>query len=147
MSGVSLRPARAQDVPALIRICLDARTSAGIPNLHTDAEDLAFFTRLFATKPTMVAEKAGVPVGFAVSHEGWLGHLWIGPAHHRQGIGRKLLAWARAEIAGDLRLYVFTHNVGAIAFYKAHGAVQIAATDGQGNEEKLPDQTLLIARA
>ena len=35
----------------------------------------------------------------------------------------------------------------SIAFYKAHGAVQIAASDGEGNEEKLPDLTLLIPQA
>ena len=53
----------------------------------------------------------------------------------------------RAEPAGDLRLYVFAHNVRAIAFYKAHGAVQIAASEGHGNEEKMPDLTLLIPGA
>jgi len=144
---VILRPARPDDVPALIRICLDARASAGIPNLHTDAENVAFFSRLTSTRSTMVAETAGSPVGFAVVHDGWLEHLWIAPDHHRQGIGARLLAWARAEAAGDLRLYVFAHNVRAIAFYKAHGAAQIAASDGEGNEEKLPDLTLLIRRA
>ncbi|MBL8691989.1 MAG: GNAT family N-acetyltransferase [Rhodospirillaceae bacterium] len=147
MGEVLLRPARASDVARLIRVCLDARASADIPNLHTDAEDLAFFSRLFASKPTIVAETAGVPVGFAVVHDGWLEHLWVDPGHHRRGIGRTLLAWARAEAAGDLRLYVFTHNVRAIAFYRAHGAVQIADSDGQGNEEKLPDLTLLIPQA
>lgn len=146
-SEVLLRPVKAGDVVRLIRICLDARASAEIPNLHTDAEDLAFFTRLFATRPTMVAEAAGVPVGFAVIHDGWLEHLWIDPRSHRRGIGRTLLAWARTEVPGDLRLYVFAHNLRAIAFYKAHGAVQIAASDGQGNEEKLPDLTLLIPQA
>lgn len=147
MSEVELRPARAGDVARLIRICHDARTSADIPNLHTDAEDLAFFSRLFATKPTMVAETAGVPVGFAVVHDGWLEHLWVDPGHHRRGIGRKLLGWARAEAASDLRLHVFAHNERAIAFYETHGALKIATSDGQGNEEKLPDLTLLIPRA
>lgn len=146
MPDVVLRPARPADVPALIRICLDARTSADIPNLHTDAENLWFFGNLVATKRVVVADLAGAPVGFAVIHDGWLEHLWIAPAHHRQGIGARLLAWARNEVPGDLRLYVFTHNVRAIAFYETHGAVQIAATNGEENEEKLPDLTLLIAR-
>ena len=147
MNDPILRPARQDDVPALIRICLGARTSAGIPNLHTDAENRWFFGKLVGTRKIMVAERDGMPVGFAVVQDGWLEHLWIDPPHHRRGIGSKLLAWARAEAPGDLRLYVFTHNARAIAFYKAHGAVQIAATDGDGNEEKLPDVTLVIARA
>lgn len=147
MAEVLLRPARPGDVAALIRICLAARTSAEIPNLHTDEENRGFFGGLVARRTVMVAEVAGAPVGFAVIHDGWLDHLWILPSHHRRGIGRKLLAWARAAVPGDLRLYVFAHNVRAIAFYEAHGAVRIAATDGEGNEEKLPDLTLLIAKA
>jgi ribosomal protein S18 acetylase RimI-like enzyme len=147
MTDVNLRPATADDVEAIVKIALAARTSADIPNLHTRNEDLAFFGRLVASKRVMIAEKAGIPVGFAAIDDGWLEHLWIAPEHHRQGIGRKLLAWARAVVPGDLRLYVFTHNVRAIAFYRAHGAVQIAESDGQGNEERLPDLTLLFAKA
>ncbi len=140
-----LRPAVATDAAALAAIQLAARTSADIPNLHTAAEDLAFHQGLIAGKTVMVAERDGVPVGFAAIHDGWLDHLWIEPVHHRQGIGRALLAWARK--AGDLKLYVFTHNVRAIAFYRAHGALQIAESDGQGNEERLPDLTLRLAGA
>ncbi len=140
-----LRPAVATDAAALAAIQHAARTSADIPNLHTAAEDLVFHQGLIAGKTVMMAERDGVPVGFAAIHDGWLDHLWIEPAHHRQGIGRALLAWARK--AGDLKLYVFTHNVRAIAFYRAHGALQIAESDGQGNEERLPDLTLRLAGA
>lgn len=105
-----LRSAVMADAAALTAIQLAARTSADIPNLHTAAEDLAFHQGLIAGKKVMVAEREGVPVGFAVTHDGWLDHLWILPAHHRQGIGRALLAWARTS--GDLKLYVFTHNTG-----------------------------------
>ena len=140
-----LRSAVMADAAALTAIQLAARTSADIPNLHTAAEDLAFHQGLVAGKTVMVAERDGVPVGFAVTHDGWLDHLWILPEFHRQGIGRVLLAWARKS--GDLKLYVFTHNTRAIAFYRAHGAVQIAESDGQGNEERLPDLTLQLARA
>ncbi len=147
MVEILLRPARPDDVAALIRVCLAARTSADIPNLHTNDENRGFFGGLVARRTVMVAEAAGAPVGFAVIHGGWLEHLWVAPEHHRRGIGRKLLAWAKGAVEDDLRLYVFTHNVRAIAFYQAHGAVQIAATDGQGNDEKLPDLTLLIAKA
>lgn len=143
--NLALRPAMAADAAALAAIQLAARTSADIPNLHTAAEDLAFHQGLIAGKTVMVAERDGVPVGFAAIHDGWLEHLWVLPQHHRQGIGRTLLAWARKS--GVLKLYVFTHNARAIAFYRAHGAVQIAESDGQGNEERLPDLTLRLAGA
>lgn len=140
-----LRLATAADAAALATIQLAARASADIPNLHDDDDVRAFHGRLIASKTVMVAERDGVPVGYAAIHDGWLEHLWIQPAHHRQGIGRALLAWARKS--GDLRLYVFAHNRGANAFYRAHGAVQIAASDGQTNEERLPDLTLMLAGA
>lgn len=142
---LTLRPAAAADAAALAAIQLAARTSADIPNLHTAAEDLAFHQGLIAGKTVMVAERDGVPVGFAATHEGWLDHLWVLPEHHRQGIGRALLAWARKS--GDLKLYVFTHNTRAVAFYRAHVAMQIAESDGLGNEERLPDLTLWLAGA
>ena len=147
MTDVILRPAAAADAALLTRIMLAARASAGIPNLHTPAEDLAFHQRLIAGAKVAVAAKDGVPVGYAATRDGWLEHLWVTPEHHRQGIGRSLLNWARGSESGDLRLYVFTHNLRAVAFYRAHGAVEIAASDGQGNEERLPDLTLLIAKA
>lgn len=138
-----LRRAVMADAAALTAIQLAARTSADIPNLHSAAEDLAFHQGLIAGKTVMVAERDDVPVGFAVTREGWLDHLWVLPEHHRQGIGRALLAWARKS--GDLKLYVFTHNTRAVAFYVAHGAILIAESDGQGNEERLPDLTLRLA--
>ena len=140
-----LRRAVMADAAALTEIQLAARTSADIPNLHTAAEDLAFHQGLIAGKAVMVAEQDGVPVGFAAIHGGWLDHLWVLPACHRRGIGRELLAWARKS--GALKLYVFTHNTRAIAFYRAHGAVQIAESDGQDNEERLPDLTLQLVGA
>ncbi len=142
---VALRPAVAADAAALAAIQVAARTSADIPNLHDEDDVRAFHGRLIAGRTVMVAEWDGVPVGYAAIHDGWLEHLWIQPGYHRRGIGRALLAWARKS--GDLELYVFTHNAGAIAFYRAHGAVQTAESDGQGNEERLPDLTLRLAGA
>ncbi|MSP49736.1 MAG: GNAT family N-acetyltransferase [Alphaproteobacteria bacterium] len=147
MTGATLRPATAADAADLARIMAAARLSADIPNLHTAVEDLAFHRRLIAEARVMVALNDGVPVGYAAVRDGWLEHLWIAPEHHRRGIGRKLLAWARTSHPGDLDLYVFTHNTRAIAFYLAHGAVQIDGSDGQGNEEHLPDLTFRLARA
>lgn len=147
MSGVRLRPAVAGDASALADVHLAARISAAIPNLHDGDDVRAYHGRLIANDQVMVAEIGGRPVGYAAVREDWLEHLWIEPAYHRQGIGTKLLAWARESVASDLKIYVFTHNVQAIAFYRAHGAVEIASSDGRGNEERLPDLTLLIRKA
>jgi len=146
MADVVLRPATSRDAAALAEIHLAARDSARIPNLHDGGDVRAFHGKLIAEAQVMVAEIAGRAVGYAAVREDWLEHLWVAPTHHRQGIGRKLLGWARQSAAQDLKLYVFAHNVGAIAFYYAHGAVEIAASDGRTNEERLPDRTLLISK-
>jgi GNAT superfamily N-acetyltransferase len=135
-----LRPAVPEDAPVLTRIHLDSRVSADIPNLHDEADVVAFHRRLIAAAQVRVAEVDGVPVAYASVKDGWLEQLWVLPQHHRRGIGRALLAWART--LGELKLYVFAHNLRARAFYAAYGAVQIAETDGSGNEERLPDLTL-----
>ena len=144
MPEVVLRPANPADAVRLAEVMTAARRSADIPNLHTAAEDLAFHRRLIAEARVVVAEADGVPVGYAAIRNGWLEHLWVVPEHHRRGIGRALLAWARAAQPGDLRLHVFAHNARAIAFYRAHGAIEIATSDGSTNEERLPDVTLLL---
>jgi GNAT superfamily N-acetyltransferase len=141
---VTLRPAAADDAPALARVHLDARASADIPTLHPEDEVRAFHGRLIAGSTVMVAEIDGVPAGYAAVEDGWLDQLYVAPAHHRQGIGRRLLGWARST--GDLKLYVFVRNTRALAFYEAQGAVRIAESDGQGNEERLPDVTLFLAQ-
>jgi putative acetyltransferase len=145
--NMTLRAARPDDAATLARIMAVARRSADIPNLHTAEEDIAFHGRLIAGATVRVAEADGLPVGYAAIRDGWLEHLWVAPEHHRCGIGRALLAWARDAAPDDLRLYVFAHNTRAIAFYRAHGAVQIGAGAGSGNEEGLPDLTLRLAKA
>lgn len=145
MSGLVLRAASAGDAAALAVIHIAARASADIPNLHAEESVRAFHERLIAGSTAMVAERDGIPVGYGAIRDGWLDQLYVAPAFHRRGVGRALLAWARKS--GDLKLYVFAHNVGAIAFYRAYGAVQIAASDGQTNEERLPDLTFHLAGA
>ena len=144
-AGLVLRAAVPEDAAALAAIHLAARVSAGIPNLHDEDDVRRFHGRLIAGSTVQVAEQDGIPVGYAAVHDGWLDQMYVAPAHHRRGIGRALLAWARRS--GDLRLYVFAHNAQAIAFYRAHGAVQIAESDGRTNEERLPDLTLRLTGA
>jgi GNAT superfamily N-acetyltransferase len=138
--SLTLRPAVDADAPILTAIHLAARVSAEIPNLHDEADVTAFHHRLIATAHVRVAEIDGAPVAYASVRDGWLEQLWVLPAYHRRGIGRALLSWARRF--GELHLYVFTHNLRARAFYAAHGAEQVAETDGSTNEERLPDLTL-----
>jgi ribosomal protein S18 acetylase RimI-like enzyme len=83
--------------------------------------------------------------GFITLLPGWIDHLYVNPALHRTGIGSSLIRFAQTEQA-ELRLYTFQSNMNARAFYKKHGFVIEELTDGERNEEKMPDITYHWAR-
>ena len=111
-----------------------------LPDLHTPAEDLAFFRDvLFDRGEVWVAENAdGDIVGYAAVSPGWLDHLYVHPDHHGRGVGHALLEQARSNVS-DLQLWAFQRNAVARAFYEAHGFTLLRLTDGAGNEEREPD--------
>lgn len=76
--------------------------------------------------------------GFIAMLPGWIDHLYVDPAMHRIGIGSGLIKLAQCE-QSQLRLYTFQSNVNAQAFYEKHGFVIEKLTDGERNEEKMPD--------
>ncbi len=83
--------------------------------------------------------------GFIALLPGWIDHLYVDPAIHRTGIGTSLVRLAQ-EKQPELRLYTFQSNVNARAFYEKHGFVIEELTDGERNEEKMPDITYRWAR-
>lgn len=78
--------------------------------------------------------------GFIALLPGWIDHLYVDPAIHRAGVGSVLVGLAQ-EMQSELRLYTFQSNVNARAFYEKHGFVIEELTDGERNEEKMPDMT------
>ena len=89
--------------------------------------------------PLWLFERDGRVVGFAGLDDGELTHLYVEPGAQGDGIGTALLEHAKAESAGDLRLWVFQRNHGARRFYERHGFRLVQLTDGAGNMEKEPD--------
>jgi len=81
---------------------------------------------------------AAMPLGFIAITDKWLHHLYIDPAYADQGIGTGLLHSAMAR-RKELRLWVFQRNTRARAFYAANGFLELELTDGEANEEKMPD--------
>jgi putative acetyltransferase len=117
-----------------------------LPDLHSPAEDLAFFRdHVFAEGEIWLAEAAALD-GFCAFREGWVDHLYIRRSCHGQGLGTALLAKAMAGQAG-LQLWVFQRNEPAIAFYRARGFRESLRTDGSANEEREPDALFEWARA
>src|SRR5258706_330450 len=110
-----------------------------LPELHTAAEDLAWFGGLFLpANEVWVAEADGQVVAYVGFDADWIHHLYILPDFQGQGTGPLLLARAMADGAPK-RLWTFQQNVRARKFYEDRGFVAVEFTDGAGNEEKTPD--------
>jgi GNAT superfamily N-acetyltransferase len=120
-----------------------------LPDLHTPAEDRAFVRdRTFARCAVWVAASppSGAMIhGFCAFRDGWVDQLYVDPAFHRQGLGARLLAQAKAAHPA-LQLWVFQRNLPAIAFYEAQGFHLVRRTDGRDNEEREPDALYAWAR-
>ena len=117
-----------------------------LPDLHSPAEDLVFFTEhVFLECEVWLAEADGLD-GFCAFREGWVDHLYIRQDCHGQGLGTALLAKAMGPQA-RLQLWVFQRNEAAIAFYRARGFRETLRTDGSANEEREPDALFEWSRA
>lgn len=122
-----IRPYRPSDLDALLDIWTRASALAhpflsaefmeqerrAIPELHLPVAD------------TWVWEADGRVAGFMALLGNEVGALFVDPALHRSGIGRELVAKARA-LHGDLEVEVFEKNVIGRAFYAKVGFRQFA---------------------
>ena len=110
-------------------------------SLHSADEYRAFYRDEVIQKDKLWGAFEGEALrGFIALLPGWIDHLYVEPALHRQGIGTSLVQLAQA-MHPELRLYTFQSNIRARAFYETHGFLIEEMTDGERNEEKLPDVT------
>jgi GNAT superfamily N-acetyltransferase len=68
-----------------------------------------------------VAEQNARVVGFVAVNEDELTWLYVHPAHHRAGVGRRLLAHAVAAIDGEATAWVLAGNEPALRLYETAG--------------------------
>jgi putative acetyltransferase len=121
------------------------RAGALIPGYDTsllsEAEFVAFYRdRVMVDGPVWGAFEDNLLRGHLALLPGWIDHLYVDPDFHGRGIGSALLRLAQSE-QSELRLYTFQSNVRVRAFYERHGFVVEELTDGDRNEEKMPDVT------
>jgi ribosomal protein S18 acetylase RimI-like enzyme len=124
---------------------LHRRAGALIPgydtSLHSPEEYQTFYRRdVMAKGPVWGAFERDALRGHIALIPGWIDHLYVDPDFHRKGIGSTLVRLAQKEQA-ELRLYTFQSNMRARSFYESLGFVIEEFTDGQRNEEKMPDMT------
>jgi ribosomal protein S18 acetylase RimI-like enzyme len=130
----AVRPARAEDGPALREIERVTMTAAASP-APAPPEVPDFFRRGLEPVDVLVAEDGGAVVGYVTLEQSWPvaahGHvldvagLGVHPAHQRRGIGRALVEAAAAEAARrgarKLSLRVLAPNLAARGLYASCG--------------------------
>jgi ribosomal protein S18 acetylase RimI-like enzyme len=116
LSGVSLRPATAADVPSLTELVKAAYAHyvprlGGLPRPMTDD-----YAEVVRTHQVIVAERGGRVVGLVVlgvDDEGFfVDNVAVDPSHQGIGVGKALLEHAEraARNAGFDSIYLYTHE-------------------------------------
>lgn len=111
-----------------------------MPKLHSEAETISFCGVMIDRGWVTVAEseRSGQLLGFLARDGAEVCSLYLAPGACGQGIGRALLAAAKAA-QPRLVLHTFQANLGAQRFYLREGFCERARSDGSANDEGLPD--------
>lgn len=112
-------------------------------DLHTDEETHEWMRQvIFAGQEVLVAESEGRIAAFLSLDGDLVTNLYVRADVRSRGFGAALLTAAKAQRPDGLRLWVFEPNAGAIRFYEREGFRTLERTDGQGNDEKVPDRLM-----
>jgi len=108
---------------------------------HNDFDELSghldYLTSIDPATINLLIEPASSQIVAFMSLSGdYLRQLYVHVDRQGQGLGSQLLNRAKAESGGGLELYTFERNVGAQAFYLAHGFREIER--GQAAAEDNP---------
>jgi ribosomal protein S18 acetylase RimI-like enzyme len=139
---VRIRPARPRDAHTVAEVFIASfDTLTFLPKLHTNEETIDFIAnKVMPDQEVLVAEEDGTIVGFlAMAHGDILEHLYVHPDSQGRGVGAALLERAKERMPGGFSLWVFQQNLQARRFYERHGLSLIERTEGDGNEERMPD--------
>jgi len=142
---ITIRRATSGDAAATAELFLRARRAGSaqgsIPPLVHDDDDVrdwiahALVPRL---ECWVAVQESGAIVGMLVLNADWVDHLYVDPDVTGAGVGSDLIAKAKRERPGGLRLWTFVSNEGAQRFYLRHGFAEVERADGSSNEEGAP---------
>jgi GNAT superfamily N-acetyltransferase len=136
----SCRRATAADADAIAAVFSSSfRLLTFLPMLHTAEEDRQFIETVLERDEVSVADSADRIASFLSRDGEEIGLLYTHPDFIGSGAGGLLLDHTKASGVAALELWCFQANAGACRFYERHGFRAIRLTDGQDNEEKMPD--------
>lgn len=136
---LTLRPARTTDAGRIGDILHGfAREHDWMPELYSGAEAIACCGWMIDQNWVTVAETNAGVVGFLALNGTEIHSLYLTPSECGRGIGRRLLDQAKSK-REELSLFAFQANQRACRFYERNGFIEVARSDGAGNDENLPD--------
>ena len=145
-SGVTLRPARADDAAAVATVLIESRRvlMPFAPSAHDDTDVRQWVKdQLLPGTQVTVAVVDGAVVGVMATSQrdgcAWIEQLYVHPSHVARGLGAALLADALERLPRPVQLYCFQANTRARGFYERRGFCALSFGDGAGNEERCPD--------
>ena len=148
-AAVHLRPARKADCPQMGQILLGwVEETPWMPRIHP-RESYGGFAELLKNvgEVTVATEGPGGKVlGFIARQDEDIQALYVASDARGRGVGKALLDHLKRR-HGRLVLWTFQANEGARRFYGREGFREAVFTDGQGNDEKLPDLQMIWERA
>ncbi len=116
--------------------------SAWMPKLHSlDEIETHYTTTVFNNRTCFAAKDADNLLGVTAiepqSH--FIDLLYVRSDSRNMGVGAALLRKAQTTLSPLAQLWTFQSNVNSHRFYQRHGFVERRRTQGEGNDEKLPD--------
>jgi GNAT superfamily N-acetyltransferase len=141
MAVFTTRRATAGDAEAIADVLTRSfRLLTFLPMLHSAEEDRGFIRNVVLEEcDVTVAEDGSRIVAFLARCEQEIRMLYTHPDAVGGGAGSLLMQTAKKSGAEALELWCFQDNLKAQRFYERHGFKPIRFTDGQDNEEKMPD--------
>lgn len=125
---ITLRPYRTDDADAVVTLWWESWHSIrpGLRHPHSfDDFRVRWASQIVRQHEIVVADEDGVVVGFAAAAvaDRELDQIFVDPRRKRQGIGRRLFAWAQRVMPEGFVLSTLVDNAGSRAFYEHHGLV------------------------
>lgn len=134
-----ITPATCADVPPIANILSSWNAATSwVPRVHSRRAEKGFARMMVEKGWVQVARDGDRVLGFLARDGGEIHALYLAPHARGRGVGKALLDLAKAG-RDRLGLYTFVANERAQRFYLREGFVETGRTNGQGNDEGLPD--------